>query len=271
MERISSRQNPLVRRFRDLAAATAGEDVLLDGEHLLREALASHVPIEVAAFSDVRAAASAGADSSLPSDVLRQGGRVVSVSAAVLDAMSPVREPSGVAAIATLRHQSLDAALARAPQLIFLLSGIQDPGNVGAIVRAGEACGVTGVVAGEGTADPYGWKALRGSMGSAFRVPIAARVPLLDAVRAAKASGVRLVAAVPRDGEPLPEIDLRAPSAILLGGEGAGLPEPLLRLADTRVTIPMCPPVESLNVAVAAALIVYEAFRQRRRSEKARP
>ena len=100
-------------------------------------------------------------------------------------------------------------------------------------------------------------------MGSTFRVPVAARVPLLYAARAAKAQGMRLFAAVPRDGQVLPEADLRAPSAVLLGGEGGGLPEPLQRLADAQLSIPMREPVESLNVAVAAALIAYEASRQR--------
>lgn len=263
MERISSRQNPLVRRFRDLASGTAdGHDpaVLLDGEHLLREVLASRVAIEAAAFSD---ACLQGSLAGLAADVTRQGGRVVSVSISVLAAMSPVRQPSGVVAIATPHRASLDEALGRGPQLVFLLSDVQDPGNVGAIVRSGDACGATGIVAGEGTADPYGWKALRGSMGSTFRLPVAARVALLDAARAAKAQGVRLLAAVPRDGQELPDADLRTPSAVLLGGEGRGLPEPLQRLADAHLSIPMREPVESLNVAVAAALIAYEASRQR--------
>jgi TrmH family RNA methyltransferase len=263
MERISSRQNPLVRRFRDLAAGTTrGSDLkgLLEGEHLLREALASRVAVDVAAFSD---ASLQGPLAALADEVARQGGRVLSVTTPVLRAISPVRQPTGVVAIASLQPASLDAALARPPQLVFMLSDVQDPGNVGAIVRACEACGATGVITGEGTADPYGWKALRGSMGSSFRLPVAARVPLLEAARAAQAKGVRLLAAVPRDGKALSATDLRVPSAVLLGGEGRGLPEPLHRLADGHLSVPMREPVESLNVAVAAALIAYEASRQR--------
>src|SRR5688572_21254261 len=230
MERISSRQNPLVRRFREAAAGAAADaegalDVLLEGERLLREALASRVTIRVAAFSD---RALDGSLAALADDVATANGRVVSVAATVLAAMSPVRQPSGVVAIATLPTASLDAALGVAPQFAVLLSGIQDPGNVGAIVRAAEATGATGIVAGEGTADPYGWKALRGAMGSTFRMPVARNVPLVEAVRLAKSRGLRLVAAVPREGTPLPDLDLRAPTAVLLGGEGHGLPAPLL-------------------------------------------
>jgi TrmH family RNA methyltransferase len=177
--------------------------------------------------------------------------------------MSPVRQPSGIVAIAWLPRGSLAQALEREPQLVFLLDAVQDPGNVGAIVRAGEACGATGVIAGDGCADPYGWKALRGSMGSVFRVPVASNVPLADAVRAIKARGIGVLAAVPRNGDALPDVNLRRAAAILLGGEGHGLPDTLLRLADGRLSIPMRRPVESLNVSIAAALIAYEASRQR--------
>jgi RNA methyltransferase, TrmH family len=264
MERISSRQNPLVRRFRQLSSGAADNPhdvgVLLDGEHLLREAVASRIPIEVAAL---RADAGRPDLQALAEEILAEGGRVFEVTTAVLSAMSPVREPSGVVAIASLPATTLERTLEREPQLVFLLHGVQDPGNVGAIVRASEACGATGIVAGEGCADPYGWKALRGSMGSIFRMPVAHKVPLAEAARAAKARGIRVLAALPRGGEPLPTVDLRRPTGILLGGEGPGLTETALALADGTLSVPMQEPVESLNVSVAAAIIAYEASRQR--------
>ena len=147
--------------------------------------------------------------------------------------------------------------------MVLMLSQVQDPGNVGAIIRAAEACGATGVVAGEGTADPFGWKALRGAMGSTFRLPVASGQTLADAVASARAAGLRVFATAAREGTPLAACDLRGPSAILFGGEGAGLPQDLLDASDERLTIPMRPPVESLNVAIAAALVLYEAARQR--------
>ena len=266
MERITSRQNPLVREFRTLRLSSRGQQtgdgqrVLLDGAHLLQDALACGVAVEVVAVGDdgaveatemaVRAAAAAGA-------------RVVQVPASVLAAISPVREPSGIVAIARRRPDTLHAALAAAPQLVLMLSVVQDPGNVGAIVRAAEACGATGIVTSEGTADPFGWKALRGSMGSAFRVPIAVRQALDGAARTAREQGLAVYAAVPREGTALPRCDLRRPAAILLGSEGAGLADGLAAVADQRLTIPMHGAAESLNVATAAALIAYEAQRQR--------
>jgi TrmH family RNA methyltransferase len=260
MERVSSRQNAVVKRFRELARAADADHVLLDGEHLLEEALKSDVRVETAAFAERLAH---GRLRPLVERARKGGARLLAVSEPVLAAMSPVQHPSGVVAIAERRGATLDAALAHPPQLVLLLSDIQDPGNVGAIVRAAEGCGATGIVAAEGTADPLGWKALRGGMGSTFRLPVAAGHGLDEALRAARARGIRILATTPRGGTPLPQANLRGPVAILLGGEGGGLPSTLVDEADERITIPMRAPVESLNVATAAALVVYEASRQR--------
>lgn len=265
MERISSRHNPLVKQFRELASSrSAGEWVLLDGEHLVEEALASGVRLDTVAFGERQVP---GRLTTLSAQTQAAGARTVSVTEQVLAAISPVQQPSGVVAIAHRPVPSLADVLERAPQLVLMLCEIQDPGNVGAIIRAAEACGATGVVTGDGTADPLGWKALRGSMGSTFRLPVATRQALESIASRAHDSGLRLLATVARGGTPLPEADLCQPCAIMLGGEGAGLPRALANYADERITIPMKPPVESLNVAIAAALILYEASRQR--SERA--
>lgn len=273
MERISSRQNAIVKRFRDLARASrsvaAGghsAEVLLDGEHLVQEALACDIRVEIAAFSDRSLANDASPLARLAEDVEKRGGRVITVTGQVLAAMSPVQHPSGVVAIAKARPADIRVVMATVTDLplVLVLAGLQDPGNVGAIVRTAAAFGASGVVAIEGSANPFSWKALRGAMGGTFRLPIAARGTLADVVESAHELGVRLVAAVPRGGTPLPRLDLREPTAIVLGGEGAGIPPVTMAALDEMVTIPMHPPVESLNVAIAAALILYEATRQRR-------
>jgi TrmH family RNA methyltransferase len=260
LECIASRQNSLVKRVRELVRKSDAAVVLLDGEHLLEEALASGVRVEVAAFADRvpvdRLVALAAA-------ARQQGARTVRITNEVLSAMSPVRKPSGVIAIAHRAPASIGDVLARAPQLVLLLDRIQDAGNVGAIIRAAEGCGATGVVCGEGTADPFGWKALRGSMGSIFRVPVVSGLTLALAAQTARDRGIRLMAAIARGGTSLPDCDFRGPTAVMLGSEGRGLSDDLIRAADERLTIPMRPPVESLNVAIAAALILYEASRQR--------
>jgi len=266
MDRITSRQNAIVKRFRELARAAHGAnagEVLLDGAHLVSEALACGVAVEVAAFSDRHVGMIRSPLARIAKDVKKHGGRVLSVSDHVLAAMSPVQHPSGVVAIAHAHPSDLRAAFADPPQLVLVLAGLQDPGNVGAIVRTAAAYGASGIVTIEGSADPFGWKALRGAMGGTFRMPVAARGTLGDVADAARDANVRLIAAVPHGGTPLPRVDLRGPTAIILGGEGPGLSETALGAACERVTIPMRPPVESLNVAIAAALMLYEASRQR--------
>jgi TrmH family RNA methyltransferase len=261
MERISSRQNPIVRRFRDAAAGrgeTAGL-LLLDGAHLVEDAIAAGIPLEIAAFAERHLP---GRFDTLAARAAAAGAPIVIVTDAVMAAMSPVQQSSGVVALARQTPLPLASAFAGDAPLVLLLDAVQDPGNVGAIIRTADACGATGVVADPAGADPFGWKALRGAMGSTFRLPVA-RHALGDAVAGARARGLRIVATVPRGGTPLPSCDLRGPSAILLGGEGPGLDGAILQAADERITIPMRPPVESLNVAVAAALVLYEAARQR--------
>jgi RNA methyltransferase, TrmH family len=147
--------------------------------------------------------------------------------------------------------------------LVLLVSDVQDPGNIGAVVRVAEAGGATGVLAAGISADPFGWKALRGSMGSTLRLPVARVDDAADAAARARAHGCRVIATSPRGGTPLYDVDLRLPCAVLIGGEGGGLSDALIDAADERVTIPMQTPVESLNAAVTAAVIVYEAQRQR--------
>lgn len=259
VEAITSRRNPLVARFRRAARrdAAAGSTVLLEGPRLVEDALAAGVRVDVAAVPT--------APSPRVSALARRlepSARVVRVTSAVMDALSPASTPSGLVALAAFRPAPVEEAL-RAPRpLVVGLSGIQDPGNTGAVVRAVEAGGASGVVT-VGGADPLGWKALRGAMGSTFRLPVACADDPASVARVASTHGLRVIAAAPRGGAPAAEIDLRGPCLVWLGTEGAGLDRGAAATADETVSIPMRAPVESLNIAVAAALIVYEAARQR--------
>jgi TrmH family RNA methyltransferase len=179
-----------------------------------------------------------------------------------MQALSPVRSASPIVALAEPPRASA-SRIYRDTFLALIAADVQDPGNVGALVRVAEAGGASGIVCAGSCADPYGWKALRGSMGSALRLPILVHRDVGAAVDEARRHGSRVVAAVPRGGRPLFDADFRGPVAILLGGEGRGLSAVQLAAADERLVIPMKAPVESLNVAVSAALFVYEACRQR--------
>lgn len=234
--------------------------MLLDGEHLVEEALASGVRSDVVAVAESLAV---GRLAPLTARLQVAGATIFMVTDQVLAAVSPVKQPSGVVAIAARPQTTMEEIFRAQPPLVLILSELQDPGNVGAIVRAAEGCGATGVIATSGTADPFGWKALRGGMGSTFRIPIAVKLSTDDAVSRARAAGLRIIATTARNGTALPDCNLRGGCAVLLGGEGPGLAPAFVNAADERVTIPMHPPVESLNVAISAALVLYEASRQR--------
>jgi TrmH family RNA methyltransferase len=254
---ITSRQNAIVSRFRAAARGESADLVLLDGLHLVGEALSSGIRVREAAITPDRPDAVALAD-----ELRKREVPVVVVSASVMRAISPVQSWSPVAALAD--RPIADARRVYHDQpLVMIAIDVQDPGNVGAIVRVAEAGGATGVVCAGACADPFAWKALRGSMGSSLRLPVLVYRDVREATDEARRHGCRIVATAPRGGRPLFEADLRGALAVLIGGEGPGLAASHLEAADERFMIPMQPPVESLNAAVTAALIVYEARRQR--------
>ncbi|MEZ5418784.1 MAG: RNA methyltransferase [Vicinamibacterales bacterium] len=251
---ITSRRHPLVQACRDARAGGPDQPLLLDGWHLLVEAVSAGLAVDAVAVD--RAPTEPAAAAALAR--LRDGGaQVVRASADVLQTMSPVRTPSGVVALARRPPSSLAHVFATAPALVLATMDVQDPGNFGALVRTAEAAGATGVVAAGVSADPFGWKALRASMGSAFRLPLAREARAEAVTDAARTAGAQVVALVVRDGVALGAVDAARPTLLWLGGEGPGLPPAMVAAADVRVTLPMRAPVESLNVAVAGALALY--------------
>lgn len=266
METITSRRNPLVDRCRALARDRRAHgadilDVLLDGLHLVTDARAAGVAIDTAIFGS-RVLETNGA-ARLARELQRAGVRVARASADVMEAMSPVRSPSGVVAIARFELTPLERALAGKVPLVVGLLDVQDPGNLGAVIRAADAGGATGVVICGGSADPLGWKAVRGSMGSVFRIPITYVAEADAALSAMRQRGIRLVATRGSAPTPLYAARLAEPVALLFGNEGSGLPSAIVSQADEIVSVPMRRGVDSLNVSVTAALFVYEAYRQR--------
>jgi RNA methyltransferase, TrmH family len=255
---ITSRQHPIVKEFRDLARG-AGPLMLLDGWHLLGEAATAGVVVEKIALCGPPTAH----EQRIVDRLRRDGAQLVEVSGTVLNALSPVNSPTGVVASARIPAITSPSVLTPAPALVLAATGLQDPGNAGAIIRSAAAAGATGVVLDDVSADPWGWKALRASMGSAFHLPVVRSRAIAGLLEEWRRAGIRIIATVPRHGESMYDVDFTTPTAILLGGEGAGLPDDLIASADTRVSIPMRGPIESLNVAVAAAVLLYEASRQR--------
>lgn len=260
-EVIRSRANPFVRRLRALKKERAeGEPALIEGVRLLEEATRAGAEVlEVA----VTPRALAAPRSRRVVDAARAGGAAVRiVDESVLASLSEVETSQGVVALA--RRPAVDERhVFLGTPLVIVAFGIQVPGNLGGLLRSAAAAGATGAYLTAGTADPFSWKALRGSMGAAFRLPLIRGLTAAEVLARLGRRGLATLALDPRGGSPYPEADMRGPLALLLGGEGAGLPEEAAAGATLRVRIPMARGVESLNVAAAAAVVLFEAARQR--------
>lgn len=261
---VSSRQNPLVRAFRDAAESPdpSGGQLLLDGFHLVRDAHAAGIALDTVAITHRRADDS-DEEGRFVRSLEQSGIDVVTVGDNVMAAISPVRAPSGVVALATRTPTSIETICAHPAALVIVAVDVQDPGNVGALCRAAEAGGATGVIVCGRSAHPFSWKALRGSMGSVLRLPVASIDSPSTAMKSITQARLATLATVPRGGTSLFDVDWTRRTAVFVGAEGSGLPDDVLDACEGRITIPMQAPVESLNVAVAAALLVYEARRQR--------
>jgi TrmH family RNA methyltransferase len=261
MKHITSRQNAIVARFRAVSGGDDRTQLLLDGSHLVTEAIGAGLAMTVAVVT--AEAINEPEVGDLVAKLSHAGVEVVSVATQVMNVISPVRAASPIAALARRHSSTADRLFSVDTPVILCAADVQDPGNVGAIVRVAEAGGATGVAVTGVSADPLGWKALRGSMGSALRLPLAHGLATMALIDEARLHGIAVVASVPRGGVPPEEARLTGPIVLIVGAEGAGLPSVVIAAAAERITIPMAPPVESLNTAVCAALLVYEARRQR--------
>jgi RNA methyltransferase, TrmH family len=275
---VQSRQNARVRELRAAFARSPRDpsDVIaIEGEHLLAEALRSGLRLRTVFLRtdpDRRDASLRMLERlALPAPV-----PIVSLNPAVFSSAVETESPQGIAALVEPPRFSLAEALgesdtpaaspAHAAPLVVLTAALQDPGNFGSLVRSAEAFGASGVIALPGTVDVWNGKALRASAGSAFRVPVVQEKP--SPVFAALAERrIPLLAAVAATSDPgaIPcsQYDLTGPAALLIGNEGTGLSLDLLDRSDARIAIPMPGPVESLNAAVAASILLYEAACQR--------
>ena len=196
-------------------------------------------------------------------DRLGQDAEVAEVPDRLFDQVAQTETPQGIAALVELPPHSLAAILGRPEALIVVACGLQDPGNLGTMMRSAQALGGSGLVTLLATVNPFNPKAVRSSAGAIFRLPLVRGVEPATLVRQARAAGVQLVAAERSASLPVTEVDFRGPVAFLIGQEAAGLPPEIGREAGVRVRIPIRVDTDSLNAATAASIFLYEAARQR--------
>jgi TrmH family RNA methyltransferase len=271
--RITSRENRWLKKFRAALAGDLDEPNLagIEGPHLVEEAQRSGIEIQAilvcpSGEKHLERLGLAGAGAGAPEKAT--GPRVLRTSDRLFAATAGTETPQGIAALVRLPEYHFEDLVGGVP-LVVVLVGVQDPGNVGTIVRSAEAFGATGLVAAAASASPYGPKAMRASAGSVFRLPILVRTQPPVLLAQLRMAGVRLVATAVTEGAAgrratsLHRAELAGPVAVLIGGEARGLPEDVLRSADDLLRIRLAGPVESLNAAVAASVVLYEAARQR--------
>lgn len=266
LRRIEGRHNALVKELRQAFAhseRTADGDCAIEGLRIVEEATRSGLRFHAVFFKE--------SAQNLAERLLPQIGAHVDtllLPDKLFDAAVPSETPQGVAALVRLKDFSLSDILERL-QLgpIVVLAGLQDPGNLGTILRSAEAFGSAGVVLGEGTVSPLNSKVIRASAGSIFRLPVipAKTAGGLEEISAKlRAQHVRLIATSSHKGTPLDQANLAGPIAIFIGSEGAGLSRTVLAQADELIAIPHNSQVESLNAGVAGSIVLYESARQRR-------
>lgn len=255
---ISSRQNRRIKTIRGLKTCKE-EFAFLEGPHLIEEVIDAGLEfLEVLATREFLASESGQAIG----DRLVRPPLVVTTS--VLTSITDTGAPQGVLAVAEVPRTGVKA-LPSVPGGIYLfLDRVQDPGNLGALVRSAEATSVAGIALAPGCAHPNNPKALRASAGSLLRTPVAMNADVDSVLAHLSTLSPALVALDPDGGDDLYETALEGSLILALGSEGSGLPAEVRSRADLRITIPVAEPVESLNVAVAASIVLHELARRRR-------
>jgi RNA methyltransferase, TrmH family len=262
-ETITSRDNSLLRHARAVRDGRVEDVIFVEGMRLCEEALTSGLKIHAVIFSDELARKKKPAE--LIAKLATVCDRLVCVTEKLLAYISYSKTPQGILLLASRPESSEERFTNKQNEtpLIVVMHRITNPVNVGAIMRTSEATGATGAVATENATDPFAPKALRGAMGAAFRLPIWYRPTYAEVLAWCKQRGVKTVCADLNAQANYTELDWTGPCALILGPETSGLSPAEIAAADEAVRIPMRAPVESLNVSVAAGVLLYEAARQR--------
>jgi TrmH family RNA methyltransferase len=262
---VQSKQNARVKELRATLSRPGRHDtglVALEGIHLVAEALRSGLELETVFVAQ-------GSEKLLEELNLGDSVEVLAMPREILASAVTTETPQPIAALARPPQWEWGQVLGEAGEqpLVVVLSGIQDPGNLGTILRSAEAFGATGAVCLPGTVSQWNLKAMRASAGSVFRMPVVVADDD-ECFGHLRAAGVRSFAAMAHNATPVGGSDLAGSAALIIGSEGSGLAPELATRCDARITIPCPGPVESLNAAVAASILLYEAARQRGGSQR---
>ena len=262
LRRIEGRHNALLKEIRqafNTGGLTASGECAVEGFRIIEEAIRSGVKIRAVLVSESGKDRAARLLPQIASHV-----ETALVPDKLFTSIVPSQTPQGVAALVQVRLHTLDNVVDNSVAgPIVVIAGIQDPGNLGTILRSSEAFGAKGVLLGKGTVSPFNSKVVRASAGSIFRVPTVVDLDLKAAIPLLRARNIRLLATSSHKGTSLSQANLSGDVAVFVGNEGSGVEKRLWSEMDELIMIPHSPRVESLNAGIAASIILYESAEQR--------
>ncbi len=261
---IASPANEKLKHARRVRDGREPHLIFIEGERLIEECLQSKLDL-IACFhtSDISARAQ-----TIVSELNHRGCLVYPTADGVLETLSDTVNTQGLILLAERPKFTLDDTLSGQQQLaplVVCLDAVQDPGNFGTIIRTAEGAGATGLIALKGSVEAFSPKTLRSAMGSAFRLPVVGDVETDELLVKSRAADVKIVATAADGNLVYDDYDWQLPTLIIFGNEARGISADLLERCDSRLRIPLRAPVESINVAAAAAAVLFEAARQKRR------
>jgi TrmH family RNA methyltransferase len=263
--KITSASNPMVKHVKSLHKKRArwkSKSFFVEGVKGVEEAIKSNSIIECILYSDTLFEVNGGKE--LLNLINKTELKILYTDKRIIEEISDTENPQGIIAIVKFNEYSLKEILKSENNSLILLDRLQDPGNIGTIIRTADAFGIDGVILTKGCVDVYNPKVVRSTMGSLFRVPMVFVDDTIDTLKFLKKEGIKIISSTLDTEEFCYDVDFNQNFALVVGNEATGISYDIINFSDYNIKIPMSGETESLNAAVAASIIMYEAFKQRK-------
>jgi len=263
MYQITSSKNPLIKEVKSLyrkKGRMKNKAFIIEGIKIINEAIENNYPIENILYTDQLLKNNEGVDFL---NRLKDIYSPIYVSNNIFKEISDTENPQGVLAVAQLQYRAIEEIKLNTKPFLLYLDEVQDPGNMGTIIRTADAFDIDGIIISEGCVDPYNPKVVRATMGSIFRTPLYYTANGLDELKALKDSGMKIYSTSLEGSIPIYEADYKGGIILVIGNESKGVKEDIQKMSDILIKIPMPGKAESLNAGVAASIIMYEVMKQR--------
>lgn len=263
-EMIISSSNPIIKEVKSLHKKKdrwSKKNFFIEGIRGVEDCINSGIDIEYLVYSDMLFSTNGGKKLL---DIINQGDyKIYYISDKLFKEISDTERPQGILAVVKFNLKDIKEALLEKNNFLLLLDRIQDPGNMGTIIRTADAFGANGVIVTEGCVDVYNPKTIRSTMGSIFHVPIIYYNNTKEAIRDLKANNIKIITTSLTANKYSFEVDFNTSFSLVIGNEASGVSEEVMEVSDLLIKIPMLGEAESLNAAIASSVIMYEALRQK--------